>query len=58
MTQPQQKDERLLGYLYGELDAEERAQVEAELAHNAALRAELESYWRVRGVWKMLFSVM
>lgn len=48
MTQPQRNEERLLDYLYGELDADARAQVEAELANSPALREELEGHRRVR----------
>lgn len=48
MTQPQRNEERLLDYLYGELDADARAQVEADLASSPALREELEGHRRVR----------
>ncbi|MBL9006578.1 MAG: hypothetical protein JNJ46_20140 [Myxococcales bacterium] len=54
MTQPQRNEERLLDYLYGELDAEARTQVEAELANNATLREELEGHRRVRRVFAEL----
>lgn len=54
MTQPQRNEERLLDYLYGELDAEARTQVEAELANNASLREELEGHRRVRRVFAEL----
>ncbi len=48
MTQPQRNEERLLDYLYGELDADSRAQVDAELDSNPALRQELDGFRRVR----------
>lgn len=48
MTQPQRNEERLLDYLYGELDADARAQVDAELDSNPALREQLDGHRRVR----------
>lgn len=48
MTQPQRNEDRLLDYLYGELDADARAQVESELANSPSLRDELEGHRRVR----------
>lgn len=54
MTQPQRNEERLLDYLYGELDADARAQVDTELSTDPALRAELESHRRVRSAFAEL----
>lgn len=48
MTQPQRNEERLLDYLYGELDADSRAEVDAELDSNPALREQLDGHRRVR----------
>lgn len=54
MTQPQRNEERLLDYLYGELEADSRAQVEAELESSPTLRQELESHRRVRAAFAEL----
>jgi len=54
MTQPQRNEERLLDYLYGELEADARAQVEAELENSPTLRQELESHRRVRSAFAEL----
>lgn len=43
MTQPLKQDERVLDYIYGELDEGERSAFEAQLAEDAALRDEVES---------------
>jgi len=54
MTQPQRNEERLLDYLYGELEPDSRAQVEAELESSPTLRQELESHRRVRAAFAEL----
>ncbi len=42
MTEKRTREEALLAYLWDELSAGERAELEAELSRDAALRAELE----------------
>jgi hypothetical protein len=57
MTQPQRQDERVLDYLYGELDESERAEFEARLHEDAELRREVDSLKEVRRAFRGLPKV-
>lgn len=57
MTQPLKQDERVLDYIYGELDEGERSAFEAQLTEDAALRAEVESLQGVSKAFRGLPKV-